>query len=155
MEPFQKGINNKSSVHLLEAAEETQFNPSIMCKPWFCSPLWVNIEGRTHWMIYKNIFLMHWSGEKRCSMRFHITFQNLAVVLLSWLCTRLLFGFVSLLPSDLVHRPSLLHLSAASGKWKRQKTSDHMKEHVRASVLSPRMLEKSYKCATMVCWHKR
>lgn len=33
MEQFQKGINNKSSVHLLLAAEETQFKPSIMFKP--------------------------------------------------------------------------------------------------------------------------
>lgn len=77
MEPFQKGINNKSSMHLLEAAEETQFNPSIMCKPLFCSHLWVNIEGRNHWMIYKNIFLMHWSGKKGAVWGFTSLFRTL------------------------------------------------------------------------------
>lgn len=37
-------INYKSSIHLSEAVEETQFHPYIMCKPSFCPNLWVNIE---------------------------------------------------------------------------------------------------------------
>lgn len=35
MQRFQKGINNKSSVHLSVAAVETQFNPSITSNPLF------------------------------------------------------------------------------------------------------------------------
>lgn len=64
MEPFQKEINNKSSMHLSGAAEETQFNSSIMFRPLFYSNLWGNIERRNQWMIYNNIFLMNWSGQK-------------------------------------------------------------------------------------------
>ncbi len=63
---FQKGINNKSSMHLSGSAGETQFNPSIMLKPLFYSNLWGNIEGRNQWMIYKNIFLMNWSALNVC-----------------------------------------------------------------------------------------
>lgn len=67
---FQKGINNKSSMHLSRAAGETQFNPSIMFRPLFCSNLWGNTEGRNQWMIYKDIFLMNCS--KGSCMRFHL-----------------------------------------------------------------------------------
>lgn len=88
-----------------------KLNPSIMCEPLFDSNLWVNIEGKNQWTMYKYIFLMNWSAKKG-SVWGSVSTKNAPF------CSFPNVAFVHL--HDFVHYSCHLHLYVASSKWKQQ-----------------------------------
>lgn len=70
MKQIQKGINNKSSMHLCGAAEETQFKPSIMVKHVFCFKLQGNIEEQNQMNISHDVLI--WCVHQQIELYLHI-----------------------------------------------------------------------------------
>lgn len=105
------GINNKSSMHLLEAAEEPNLIRPSCANPYLeiAHDGWVEYRWENsvlYW--FKKKISMHWFEGS------HVPYIYISRLLLLYTD----FGFASLLPCEILHHPCILNLTITSSEKK-------------------------------------